>query len=128
MSIADIMGTVKRESGVCVLCGKETFGLPAKADWVIRAARKIRSLLKMKPRHTVACAACVQECAKKGKLFEKRGWNYRAAAALFFLLVLAGSMFYGQLELRTVLFAFLGALFIAALPYAQYFPDFEPER
>ena len=128
MSIVSIMGIAKKETGICVSCGKKTAGAAAKPDTIIRAARKIRSLLKMPPSHTVACQACTRKCAENRKKFEKKRWNYNLAALAFFLLVIGGSVFYGNLELPTILAAVLGALFIAALPYAYYFPNFEAEK
>jgi len=122
------MGIAKKEAGVCLSCGKKTNGAPAKPDIVIHAARKIRSLLKMRPSHTVACAACMQKCAEKRGKFEKKTRDYRAAALVFFLLLVGGSVFYGNLELPVIIAAVLGALFIAALSYAYYFPSFEAEK
>lgn len=113
------------EKGVCILCGKETLGIMANEDRVIRAARKIRALLNMEPRHTVACRSCLKECRVRRRAFEKKSRNYRILAAAFFLLVFVGSMAYGKLELSTIAAAALGTLFIALLPYFYYAPGFE---
>lgn len=119
------MTAEKTERGVCYLCGKECSGTPAKKDAAISMARRMRGLLRLPEKHTVACAACLAECKRKGAAFEKRLSGYRLGAALFFLLVCAGSAFFGRLDAPAVLGGILGGLLIWLLAYASYFPSFE---
>lgn len=117
-------GRPKEESGVCILCGREARGVPARADSAIRAARKIRQLLRLAPRHTVACADCLPGCAKKRLAFEKAMKNYQIAAAAFVLLLLCGALFYGRLEPWLAAPALAGAALILLVPCGSYFPAF----
>jgi len=115
---------MKKERGICILCGEEKSGTPAGRDIVISLARKIRSALKMKEKHTIACGECLAECGKKRQRFEKMIWNYRIYAALFFLLLLGGAFAMGNFTLWLVLPGLLGAAFISLLPAFHYFPKF----
>ncbi|MEM2138108.1 MAG: hypothetical protein QW568_03395 [Candidatus Anstonellaceae archaeon] len=119
------MAKANLESGTCVLCGQEKNGIPAKQDAIVSAARKARRLLKIQPKRTIACSECLPECKKKRAEFEKKLRGYRIGAAVFFLILLAGSLAYGAFGLRTVLAGLVGAAAIAILPYAKYFPRFE---
>ena len=115
-----------RKAEVCFLCGQERGGIPAKEDMLIRTARKIRSLLRLRCVHTASCAACLQECYKRRSAFEGRRRAYRIGAALFFLLTAAGAALFGRLDAPSLLGALLGAALIALLPYTSYCPAFPP--
>jgi hypothetical protein len=117
--------TAASENGICILCGQEKKGAGAKPDIIIGAARKLRELLKMPQRHTVACMDCLPECEKKRAEFEKKLGGYRIVGVAFFLILVAGSLVYGGFGLRAVLAGLVGAAVIVLLPYAKYFPKFE---
>ena len=110
--------------GVCFLCGQETEGVPADYDLAIRLARKIRSLLRLRGQHTVACKGCLQECRAKRGAFEKRQKDCRIAAVLFFLLLTGGSAAFGKLELGIAAPAAIGCAIIICIPYLSYSPAF----
>ena len=113
------------EDGVCILCGREVRGIPARADMAIRAARKMREMLGMEPRHTVACADCFHLCREKRLSFEKSVKKWRIGAAAFVLLLLCGALFYGRLEPWLAAPALAGAALMLLVPYGNYFPAFE---
>ncbi len=116
----------RTEKGICFLCGKAgSAGMPARPDVIISAARKIRSLLRLPEKHTVACLACLPECRRRSAAFEKRLAGYRLGAILFFLLVVAGSVFFGRIDFSAFAGGIAGGLFILALAYAAYCPKFE---
>ena len=118
----------KAERGVCILCGREMPGAAARQDLVIMGARKIRSLLRMPPSHTVACADCLPLCAKKRQAFEKSMKNWRIAAAAFVLFMLSGALYYGRLGFWLAAPALVGAAIILLVPYGDYFPAFEAAK
>ena len=105
--------------------GRETRGIPARADMAIRAARKMREMLGMEPRHTVACADCFHLCREKRLSFEKSVKKWRIGAAAFVLLLLCGALFYGRLEPWLAAPALAGAALMLLVPYGNYFPAFE---
>ena len=113
-----------KEGGICFICGQERKGAAAKEDVAIRAARKIRSLLHMPPRHTVACSECAAECANRRAAFEAKRKTYCIVAALFFAMVIAGQLFFGNPDARALVAAALGAAIIAGLAYTTYCPKF----
>jgi len=115
---------VEGERGVCILCGKETSGAPARQDFEIRTARRLRQALKLPERHTISCKGCFQECARRGEAFGKKRKSYLAYAALFFLLLIFGSAGLGGFTPWLILPGALGAAIISLLPYASYFPSF----
>ncbi len=119
-------GGMKR-NGICFLCGQETGGISAKEDMLIRCAREIRRLLRLRERHTVACPGCMAECAKRRAGFEKELKGYRLGAALFFFLTAAGAAFFGRLDAPALAGALCGAAIIALLPYAGYCPAFQTD-
>ncbi|VVB99912.1 Uncharacterised protein [uncultured archaeon] len=114
----------KKELGVCILCGNETQGMPAREDFIVSFFRKVRAILRMPARHTVACSACLQQCMEKRAAFEKKADGYRVYAVLFFLLVVLGGLLYGNASIFLIVPALLGSIIIFALPYAYYCPDF----
>jgi len=113
------------ERGVCVLCGAEAQGTPAKKDAVISLARRMRAILGMAERHSIACENCLQLALEKRKRFERSLKSYRIYAIGFFLFVIAGSLAFNRLDPRILLPALFGALIIVLLPYGYYFPAFE---
>ncbi|MEM4633787.1 MAG: hypothetical protein QW275_01400 [Candidatus Anstonellaceae archaeon] len=113
------------EDGICILCGVEKKGYPAKMDFPIRTARKIRELLRLPPRHTIACESCFGMCEEKRRLFEKMVSRYSIYSILFSLMVIAGGIFYSKLELWLLIPAILGSAIMLLLPYGRYFPKFQ---
>ncbi|MCX8195050.1 MAG: hypothetical protein N3G22_03020 [Candidatus Micrarchaeota archaeon] len=113
------------KQGICVLCGSVGEGVPAAPDFAISSARKIRKLLGMEERHTIACEKCLQACIQKREKFERMNRNYRIYAALFFLLVFGGSTALRGFDARILLPALLGCAIILLLPYGHYSPKFE---
>ncbi len=120
------MKSEKGENGICILCGREEKGLPARPDFVISSARKMRNLLHLGAKHTIACNKCLPECVRRRAVFEKGRKNYQIGAAVFFLLLVGGSVAYGAFGLRAVLAGAVGASSVFLLCYAKYFPAFEP--
>ncbi len=112
------------ERGVCILCGMETSGVPAKQDLAIRMARRLRRAMKLPEKHTISCKGCFQECARRGEAFGKKRKSYLTYAILFFLLLIFGSAGMGGFTPWLILPGALGAAIIALLPYASYFPSF----
>ena len=88
----------------------------------------MRAVLRMEPRHTIACRYCLPMCAGKRKAFEKTLKSYQIGAAAFVLLVAAGALVYGTLTIWLALPALLGAAIMLLLPYGSYFPAFEAEK
>jgi len=113
------------EEGICILCGGEKKGFPAKKDLAISAARKMRSLLKMEERRTIACERCLPTCLAKRAKFEHEKRNYIIVAGVFVLTVVAGGFYFKRLEGWLAVPALLGAAIILLLPYGKYFPSFE---
>lgn len=118
------MAALKAESGICIVCGEETRGIPAIPDIAIKAARSIRALFRMKPRHTLVCKEHMAEAAARRQKFEKERLAYFLAAIILFALVVAASASASQLTLQVFAAAILGALFIASLSLLSYFPAF----
>ncbi|VVC01825.1 Uncharacterised protein [uncultured archaeon] len=114
----------KPEKGLCVLCGAEKEGAPARKDCAIAVARHLRKALGMPGRHTVACAGCLASCIERRAAFESMLSRYRLYAAAFALVLAAGSAAYGAFTVWIALPALIGAAIIMLLPYGRYFPDF----
>jgi len=119
------MASEKLESGICIACGREVKGIPARQDFVIRAARKMRAILRMAPHHTVVENAHFEEAKARRANFEKSLMNYRLGAVLFFLFFIAGGIFFGGDAVSSLFAAAAGAIFIALLPYLRYYPKFD---
>ncbi|MCX8198323.1 MAG: hypothetical protein N3F07_04005 [Candidatus Micrarchaeota archaeon] len=115
----------QKESGICILCGGEKKGYPAKVDLPIYLARKAREALRLPPRHSIACESCFSSCVKKRQEFEKKLRSYRLGAALFAALTIIGGAMFGRLELWLAVPSILGAGIILLLPYGSYFPSFQ---
>jgi hypothetical protein len=113
------------EEGVCILCGRQAKGCPAREDLEISAARHLRSMLRMEPHHTVACGNCLQACVVKRKAFERTRGTYRTGAIVFFLLVVAGSLVYGRADALLAIPALIGSAIIYLLSWGRYFPSFQ---
>ena len=112
------------EQGICIICGELRTGTPAGPELPIRAARSLRAILKQPAKHTVACKGHLAEARQRRAKFERKVRDYLIAAALFFALVLVGSLFFGKFDVRSFLPAILGAAVIAFLPFFYYFPSF----
>lgn len=110
--------------GVCIICGREAFGIPAKQDSVILVARKLRSLLHRKPLHTIVEKAHLKEARQKRARFEKKLWEHRIAAVIVFVLLALGSLAVEGFSFWLFIPAALGALFVWLLAFAYYFPEF----
>lgn len=113
------------EKGICILCGGEKQGAPAIKDTAISSARKLRKLLGMEERHTIACSTCLPMCAGKRAAFEKMLARYRLYAISFVLVLIIGSAVLGGFSLWLILPVIIGAAIILLLPYGYYFPKFE---
>jgi len=112
------------ETGVCIICGGMLAGTPASPEFLILAARRLRSILRQQPRHTIACAAHLEEAKGMRAKFEKRRRDYSYGAMLFFAIAAGGSFFFGRGDLGLFIPSLIGALVIAALPFFYYFPSF----
>jgi hypothetical protein len=112
------------EMGVCVICGRQAKGVPAAPEIPIRAARWLRAAAGQVAKHTVACREHLAEARQRRAKYEKKQRGYLIAAALFFVLVVAGSFAFGRSDLCLFAPAIIGAIFIAALPTFYYFPSF----
>ncbi|MFA6328612.1 MAG: hypothetical protein WCY41_04145 [Candidatus Micrarchaeia archaeon] len=112
------------EKGVCIICGKACSGTPASPGFPVRAARKLRALLRLPPSHTIACSRHLAEAREKRARFEKRQLHYGLGAIAFFALFIFGSIHFGRAELGLFAPALLGALLVAVFPYFYYFPKF----
>ncbi len=110
--------------GVCIICGEISTGTPALPEFPIRAARKLRAILKQPAKHTIACKEHLAEARQHRAKFEKKQQDYLLGAVAFFALVLFGGLFFGKLGISTFLPAILGAAIIAFLPFFYYFPSF----
>ncbi|MFA5929881.1 MAG: hypothetical protein WC861_03275 [Candidatus Micrarchaeia archaeon] len=117
-------GARSLEKGICIICGSARAGAPAKPEFPIIAARKLRALFRQPARHTVACSEHLGEASARRARFEKKVRDYLLAAALFFVLVVAGGFYFGNGEFRLFMPALLGAIIIAVLPFFYYFPSF----
>ena len=111
--------------GVCIVCGKEKEGIPAKPDNVVLAIRALRSFFRLKPKFTIVDTAHLAEARKKRARFESTRGILLVCAVLFFFLLLGGMMMQSGFEMLTFISAILGAVFIFLLAYARYFPKFE---
>jgi len=116
-----------QEEGVCILCGGEKYGYPAKVDLPISLARKAREILRMEMRHSIACKKCLPLCTEKRVKFEKELRNYRIGAAVFALVVIAGGFYFKRAELWLAVPVILGGAIMLLLPYGRYFPIFSPQ-
>ena len=116
--------SAQSEKGVCIICGEMRTGTPAAPELPVRAARRLRSALKQPARHTIACKEHLGEARAHRAKFEKKRRDYLIGAAAFFAFVMLGGLFFGRLDLRMAVPAFLGAAVIALLPYFYYFPSF----
>ncbi len=110
--------------GVCIICGKAGKGIMAKKDFFIIAARRLRSFFGPEEKRTMVHRHHMKKAKEKRANFEKMQGLYRKYAIVFFVLAILGGLGF-KLDLWVLFPAFLGALFIAALPYAYYFPSFE---
>ena len=117
--------TQAMEKGACIICGEVRTGTPAAPEFPVRAARRIRSILKQPAKHTIACKAHLAEARGKRAKFGKKVRDYLIGAVLFFILAVAGGFYFGNGDLKMFVPAFLGALIIALLPFFYYFPSFE---
>lgn len=115
----------KTERGMCIFCGEIQEGFPAKADAPVAIARKLRALLRMGTRHTVACKAHIEEARKLRADFLKRLFQYRLAAVIFFLFVAGGSAATGNPDARAILVTAAFSIMVALFPYLKYFPEFQ---
>ncbi len=113
------------EEGVCVLCGGQKPGIPAKKDFAIMFARRMRQVLGQPERHSTACENCIETCLQRRKAFEKEERLSFIIAAAFFFMVVAGGAYFKQFELWLFAPAILGAAIILLLPYGKYFPAFK---
>ncbi len=113
-----------KERGICIGCGLEKTGFAADEDWVILCARKMRVFFRMKARHTISCASCMQKCELQRGKFEKTRFAHRVAAGLVFIIAFFGSAAYGKLDFWALAASALGAMTIALLPYFSYCPAF----
>ena len=120
----DKSGLQKSEKGVCIICGELRSGTPADPELPVRAARKLRAIMKQPAKHTIACKAHLEEAKQKRAKFERKVRDYLIGAAAFFALVLAGSLFFGKFDIHIFIPAILGAAIIAFLPLFYYFPSF----
>ena len=111
------------EEGVCIVCGNTVRGIPAQPDILIKAARKIRGILRAES-HTVVCNGHLPEAVSRRAKFEKSLFGYKIAAAVFFLLAMAGPLAFGQVVLGMAIPGAIGALFILLIAYLQYYPEF----
>ena len=93
-------------------------------EFPVRAARRIRSILRQPPRHTVACREHLEEARAKRAKFEKKVRDYLLGAALVSILIIFGSLAFGRVDAGLFPPALVGAVFVAILPYFYYFPSF----
>ena len=121
-------GSMVREQGICFLCGKETTGTPAEADWIISGARRFRALLSLPKKHTIACSECLPKLLERRKKFEKNLFWYKIGAAAFVLLVLVAAASADSLGAQAVIGAIIGAAFLICLAYFSYCPSFQPGK
>lgn len=115
---------MKTETGVCFGCGKETAGIPAKADPIILFARKLRALFRLQEKRTVACSACLPPLLEKRKAFDRHFLRYAAIGALFFVLALGASAAQKTLGAGAVFGAMAGTAIIAGFSLFSYCPKF----
>jgi hypothetical protein len=111
------------EAGACIVCGQAVRGVPAQPDFMIKAARMVRKLLKAE-KHTVVCRAHLADAQNRRAKFEKSRFGYIIMAALFFFFVISIPFIYGKAQLGMVIPGAAGALLIIALAYSQYYPKF----
>ena len=112
------------EAGVCIICGSTLNGMPAEPEFPVRAVRRLRSILKMPARHTIACKEHLGEARARRAKFEKKVRDYILGAVAFFAFVLIGGLFFGKLDLSMAGPAFFGAIIISLLPCFYYYPSF----
>ena len=112
------------EDGICILCGGEKKGGPAKKDIAIAFARGVRRLLRMEEHHTVACSRCIDACRAKRAAFEAEMKTARIFALIFFAGVCAGGFYFKSAGAWIFVPAALGSAIILLLPYGKYFPKF----
>ncbi|MFA6214356.1 MAG: hypothetical protein WC717_03695 [Candidatus Micrarchaeia archaeon] len=113
-----------QEKGICIICGEELAGTPAEPGLPIRAARKLRAIARLPEKRTVACWQHLGEACERRARYEKKLHGYRMGAALFFLLIVAGSLVFGRIDAGLFAPALIGSLLVAILPYFHYFPAF----
>ena len=111
--------------GICIICGKETNGTPAKPDHLILTARKLRALFNLKPARTVVDSQHFSEAKQKRACYEKKIKEHRTGAILIFFLLIIGSVIFGKFDSWLFVPAVLGALFVVMLTLVYYFPKFE---
>ena len=117
-------GGKAQETGVCIICGEEKAGTPAEPELPVRAARYLRAAFKQPARHTIACREHLDEARGKRAKYGKRARDYGIYAILFFIFVVAGSLFFGRIDAGMFMPAILGALIVSLFPHFYYFPPF----
>jgi len=118
-------GNPQLEEGICVLCGGRKTGVPAQKDFAIRFARWLRRTLGTGEAHSIACKSCLAACARKRDAFESEMRLGRIFAVLFFIVFLAGGVYFGGFGMWTFVPAIIGSIIILLLPYGKYFPKFQ---
>jgi len=112
------------EPGVCLLCGKETKGTPARQDLPIIAARKLRALFRLKKSRTIVCPAHIAEASARRAKFEKSRRNYSIFAAVLFIAIILGTFASGQFGFGEILAALAVAVFTISISAFYYYPKF----
>jgi len=115
---------IMAEKGICIICGEMRAGAPAKPEFPVRAARWLRTSLRQPAKHTVACKEHFSDAVLRREKFERKQRSYGIGAIIFFLLTVAGSLFFGKMDWWVFLPGLLGAAFITMLPHFYYFPSF----
>jgi hypothetical protein len=111
-----------------MVCGQPCSGIRAKDDRIILVFRKVRSLLRLPPRHSAVHAEHLAEAQKRREKFESMLEVHKYGAALFFVLFVVGTAIFNgwnPITILSIIPAFLGGLFIYLLVYLRYFPKFE---
>jgi hypothetical protein len=119
----------EREAGTCIICQKETVGIPVKDDFVIRGIRRIKSALKIaRGTKLIVCSEHLEEATKRRERFEKTLLTYGGIGAAIGILLIIASLIGGR-DLLSILSSLLLAVLLIVvfviLSLAYYFPAME---
>jgi hypothetical protein len=111
------------ESGVCIVCGDECRGIQAKKDAIITGARMLRRFIGSKKR-TVVCQKDLDNAKERRKKFESAKKYFGIAAAIIFLLVMAGGLVVNPPNFFEIIPAIIAGAAVFSLSLTKYYPSF----
>ncbi|MFA5108575.1 MAG: hypothetical protein WC492_03540 [Candidatus Micrarchaeia archaeon] len=111
---------------ICIVCSKETHGIPVEDTQVIKAIRAIKQRFAIASNNKlVVCAESMEEYKKRRKSFEGK-MLFHSVAGLFLVVVsILLPLFGGRFEIIGFFMVLLLAIFLVGLALLSYVPPLE---